>query len=584
MQRPVTILWVLLVGLFAWLAVAYADTLTVTVSRANVRQGPGLTHGVVTTVPRGATFPVLSTQGGWHRILLDDGREAWIAATTVRLDASGRALQRVEPAAQRRVALVIGNAAYADSPLRNPVNDATDMAAALRQMGFEVTLLRDARRRQMNDAVRAFGRQLRQGGVGLFYFAGHGLQVAGQNYLVPIGADIEEEFEVSDEAVSAGRILGAMEAAGNGLNLVILDACRNNPYSRGFRGRSARGLAAPAQAARGSLIAYATSPNAVAADGSGRNGLYTKHLLRYMQEPGLGVEEMFKKVRIAVERESGGQQTPWELSSLPGDFSFTVSSTAGSGDSGDAERRRLEAERRRRKREAQERGLGLEMVRVEGGGFTIGCQSWRDGTCYEDEKPAHWVRVRSFEIGKYEVTQAQWEAVMGRNPSRFLGCAKCPVERVSWHDVQAFLAKLNARTGGGYRLPTESEWEYAARGGQRSRNYRYAGGNDMGSVGWHGDNSGDRTHPMGGKRANELGLHDMSGNVWEWVQDCWNENYQGAPADGRAWTSGDCSRRVVRGGSWVKLPRGLRSANRLWNVTGNRSSYLGFRLTRTLTP
>ena len=179
MQRPMTILWVLLVSLFAWLAVAYADTLTVTVSRASVRQGPGLTHGVVTTVPRGATFPVLSTQGDWHRILLDDGRGAWIAATTVRLDASGRALQRVEPTSQRRVALVIGNAAYADSPSRNPVNDATDMAAALRQLGFEVTLLRDARRRQMNDAVRAFGRRLRQGGVGLFYFAGHGLQVAG---------------------------------------------------------------------------------------------------------------------------------------------------------------------------------------------------------------------------------------------------------------------------------------------------------------------------------------------------------------------------------------------------------------------
>ena len=129
------------------------------------------------------------------------------------------------------------------------------------------------------------------------------------------------------EAVSAGWVLSAMDYAGNGLNLVILDACRNNPYSRRFRGGSALGLAAPAQQAKGSLIAYATSPNSVAEDGSGRNGLYTKHLLRYMKEPGLGVEEMFKKVRIAVERESGGRQTPWELSSLTGDFSFTPAST-----------------------------------------------------------------------------------------------------------------------------------------------------------------------------------------------------------------------------------------------------------------
>ena len=194
MQRPMTGLWVLLIGLLAWLAVAAADTLTVTVSRASVREGPGLTHGIVTTVPRGATFPVLHTQGGWHRILLNDSREAWIAESTVRLDASGRALERrPEPASQRRVALGDRQCRLCREAVAQPGKRRHRRGRrAAARLGFEVTLLRDARRRQMHDAVRAFGRQLRQGGVGLFYFAGHGLQMAGENYLVPIGADIEE--------------------------------------------------------------------------------------------------------------------------------------------------------------------------------------------------------------------------------------------------------------------------------------------------------------------------------------------------------------------------------------------------------
>ena len=223
----------------------------------------------------------------------------------------------------------------------------------------------------------------------------------------------------------------------------------------------------------------------------------------------------------------------------------------------EAEAQRL-AEERRRQQEWEK--LGLVMVRVEGGSFTMGCQSGRGSDCDDNEKPAHRVQVRSFEIGKYEVTQTLWEAVMGENPSRFDDCAECPVEEVSWDDVQGFLAQLNARTGKRYRLPTEAEWEYAARGGRQSRGYEYAGGNDLGSVGWYADNSGHRTHPVGQKRANELDLHNMTGSVWEWVQDCWNDSYRGAPGDGHAWEAGDCSLRVARGGSWYNLPRYLRSA------------------------
>ena len=228
----------------------------------------------------------------------------------------------------------------------------------------------------------------------------------------------------------------------------------------------------------------------------------------------------------------------------------------------------------RREAEARQKWekLGLVMVRVDGGSFTMGCQWVRDGNCFDDEEPAHRVQVRGFEIGKYEVTQELWEAVMGDNPSRFRGCDRCPVEQVGWDDVQAFLGRLNNLTGERYRLPSEAEWEYAARGGRQSRGYRYAGGNDAGSVGWYRDNSGRRTHAVGGKRANELGLHDMSGNVWEWAQDCWNDSYGDAPKDGRAWERGGCNLRVVRGGSWYFRPGYLRAANRSRDSTGSAAA------------
>ena len=223
----------------------------------------------------------------------------------------------------QRVALVIGNFSYTRiATLGNPGNDARDMAAALESSGFKVTLLLDANRKKMNQAIRDLGRSLQKGGVGLFYYAGHGVQVEGTNYLIPIGADINQEFEVQDEAVSTNRILGMMKSAGNSLNMVFLDACRNNPYKGSFRSAT-RGLAAVSRTPKGSLISYATDAGAVAADGTGRNGTYTKHLLRYMREPGLELSQMMKRVRAGVERDTGGKQTPFELSSLTGDFYFT---------------------------------------------------------------------------------------------------------------------------------------------------------------------------------------------------------------------------------------------------------------------
>ena len=222
---------------------------------------------------------------------------------------------------ERRVALVIGNAAYDSAPLRNPVNDARAMAATLRELGFAVSALENASLTEMKRAIDDFGDGLRRsGGVGLFYFSGHGVQINGRNYIIPVGARVKGERDVEYESVDLGRVLGKMEDAGNRMNLVILDACRDNPFARSFRS-AASGLASM-DAASGTFIAYATAPGRTADDGTGANGLYTEQLMRYMRTPGLKVEDVFKRVRVEVEKDSGGKQVPWESSSLKGDFSF----------------------------------------------------------------------------------------------------------------------------------------------------------------------------------------------------------------------------------------------------------------------
>ncbi len=233
---------------------------------------------------------------------------------------------------EQRVALVIGNSAYKDAPLRNPVNDATDIAATLRSLGFTVMLHTNADTRQMRSAMRAFAQNLKRGGVGLFYFAGHGVQSRnGRNYLIPVGADIKEEFELEDEAVDANRVLAGMEEAGNRVNIVILDACRNNPFARGWRS-STNGLA-QMSAPAGSFVGFATSPGSVAADGTGRNGIYTRHLLESLKQGDTDIDRVFTRVTAGVAKETGNKQVPWKSSSLTGEFYFRPPSGGAQVDS-----------------------------------------------------------------------------------------------------------------------------------------------------------------------------------------------------------------------------------------------------------
>lgn len=235
---------------------------------------------------------------------------------------------------------------------------------------------------------------------------------------------------------------------------------------------------------------------------------------------------------------------------------------------------------------------GPAMVVIPAGEFLMGSpasEAKRDS----NEGPPHPVKLKSFALGQTEVTQMQWRQVMGGDPPElyFNGCDDCPVENVSWNDIQGFLKKLNSKTGKRYRLPSESEWEYAARAGTRTP---FSTGNTItpeqanfdGVYTYNGSSKGryrEQTIAVGSFKPNDFGLYDMHGNVWEWVEDCWHDDYNGAPGDGSAWTS-NCAenRRVLRGGSWNDNPRYLRSAFRYGEAPVYRGDYGGFRVARTL--
>ena len=238
-------------------------------------------------------------------------------------------------------------------------------------------------------------------------------------------------------------------------------------------------------------------------------------------------------------------------------------------------------------------GVSFNMIRVEGGTFTMGATSEQGSDAYDYEKPAHQVTLSSYHIGETEVTQALWEAVMGSNPSYFKG-ANRPVEKVSWDDCQTFISKLNAITGKAFRLPTEAEWEYAARGGTRSMGYKYSGSNTMDEVGWYYENSGNSrldenhwdydklvsnvccTHPVKQKKAKELGIYDMSGNVWEWCQVWYGKYSYSSQTNPTGPSFGSLP--VFRGGSWFNDTGGCRVSDWISSAPDVRVDFLGLRL------
>jgi hypothetical protein len=366
-------------------------------------------------------------------------------------------MPKASPALQgQRAALVIGNAGYGAASLKNPGNDAVDMAKALEDLGFEVISKVNAGREEMDAAVEAFHRNLNKARVGFFYYAGHGMQIDGTNYLLPVDIQIMSSADIKHRAIKLDWILGKMEDSGSKVNIVVLDACRDNPF-RGLRGAGA-GLA-PIQSVRGSFIAYATSPGSVARDGTGRNGVYTQHLLKNIKRPGLTIEEMFREVRKGVADGTNDEQIPWDSSSLMGAFYM-----AGTGSvEGDAERRRHEEEQARLDRELGElKRLKAEIERKQR-------EVPREQDLNKPEKtppaPAPYTPNEIARDGVYIAyangivkdtsTGLEWVAWTGRN--------------LNWNNARSWVQNFNL-DGGGWRLPTLTELEGLYRQGSGTRN------------------------------------------------------------------------------------------------------------------
>jgi formylglycine-generating enzyme required for sulfatase activity len=502
------------------------------------------------------------------------------------------------------------------------------MANALQQMGFAVTLLRDAELRRMREAIETFRKQLRPGVVGLFYFAGHGLQVKGENYLVPIGAQIAREQDVEFETVDVRRILGAMEDADNGVNVIILDACRNNPFARSLRS-SQRGLAVT-QAITGSLIAYATAPGSVAADGSGRNGVYTSHLLQNMRIPGLPIEQVFKNVRIGVMKETGNKQTPWESSSLTGHVMLIpAAENPAPVQISQPQGPQVAVGSYPQQPQTPSATIvgndGAEMVLVPAGEFSMGSDADEIDRLpnakredFEDEIPRHRVYLEAFYIDRYEVTNAhfqqfvqatghrtqaeregwgyadtgeKWEKAKGANwraphgpGSNITGLEQHPVVQVSHEDAKAYCAWA------GKRLPTEAEWEKAARGTD-GRVYPWGNQSDWTRLNfcdynckrnWKDQaiNDGYRhTAPVGRYEGGKspYGAYDMAGNVWEWVTDWYAKDYYKNSPTRNPQGPASGEQAVLRGGGWNGRALGVRVPHRRGDAPAGRNDLIGFR-------
>lgn len=567
--------------------------------------------------------------------------------------------------ASSRVALVIGNGTYSTAPLENPTNDAQDMASTLRKLGFEVIEKRNADKRQMIAAIDEFADYLENAEIGLFYYAGHGMQIRGQNYLIPVEVTVNSESDVEFEAVNAARVLGKMRQANTKLNVVILDACRNNPFKRSFR-TAEQGLARM-DAPIGTIIAYSTSPGSVAADGIGRNGLYTEHLLKVIQTPGLNIQDIFNEAGMMVMRATQQQQVPWTSNTPIPRYSLVT---------GDKEfvDRQIEQERgiSITSREAEEElwqtveesGLlvdyrffleqypqsshvAVARLRISHltGAESVGENNSKNsfiadlpktytesttgmefvlvpGGCYIREKSGAKVCLDDYYLGKYEVTVGQWrkfveEAGFSTEAERNVGKKGCwlyggkawaksydwekpnyritmsqPVTCTSYNDVTTFINWLNNKGEKKFNLPSEAQWEYAAKGELElskqidsfaSQSCKYSNFADISfrkEYGWPQNAFCDDRYvhpaPIGSFMPNSKNIHDMFGNVSEWVKDWYDKDYYSRSLTNPIGPSTG-THRVFRGGDYGKSC-GQNLLGRSTALPWHRYNSLGFRL------
>ena len=508
-----------------------------------------------------------------------------------------------------RVALVIGNANYPDArtPLSSTIRDARTLADEFRRIDFDVDFKENLNKQNMQNAVAAFTGKIANGTVALLYFSGFGLDVGRQTYLIPVDAQIWTEADVRRDGISVDAVLADMHRAGAKVKIIILDAARRSPFERRFRA-SAAGLA-PINAPVGTLALYSAAPGQIIDESSGANNLFVGELIKELRSPNLTAEDIFNRARIGVSRASNNEQVPWVTSSLVEEFYFRPSSSAvmtpapapspppqpsppspGTSTSSRSSPTVSAPPPRESPRSGSKSGDVFrdcpdcpEMAVVPAGSFAMGSSS-------EYEKPVHRVNIaRNFAVGRREVTFAEWDKCVddggckSRPQDRGWGRGDRPVINVSWLDAKEFVVWLSRKTGQIYRLPSEAEWEYAARAGTDTP-FWWGGAAGSRQANCRECNTGqsEQTLPVGTFHANRFGLYDTAGNAAEWVEDCWNDNYVGAPTDGSAWTSGQCRLRVLRGGSFDSASTYTRSTARFRYDFDVRYYANGFRVVREL--
>lgn len=552
-----------------------------------------------------------------------------------------------------RFALVVGNGFYQEKPLPNAANDAGKIADSLRKVGFNVTEKRNLTLAEMRGSIEEFSRKLPPDAVGMFFFAGHGIQVSGKNFLLPIDyKNVENERDLLATQLDLDSIIEAISKK-SGLTIVILDACRNNGVELALSFQAEQGFTVPKQNSGGVYIAYSTAPGTTAYDGTGKNSPYSKALAEnLLLSPGR-LEDIFIKTRIDVRNETSvypnGEQIPWENGSLSRLFYFTpdkmrTSALLPTQSSGvkpilakpkvppgitnllkfsfavpqlDNRGSRIGLDNRTAAYFMENwRSTNLTMVEIPGGKFQMGSsfdeveQAYADALKSNDESdrevitaemPKHSVNVPGFFMSKTEITQGQWRAVMKSLPEippELRGDDK-PVVNVSWNKANEFCNILAVNTGRNYRLPSEAEWEYAARAGTETpfafgENINSSYVNFFAYVPFDAGLKGEfrqKTTAAGQLNApNNFGIYDVHGNVAEWCADYWHPDYNGAPTDGSIWNKpakqkendGDdpALYRVIRGGSFESIGNNCRSAFRRAKPIGDDDQYhdLGFRV------
>jgi formylglycine-generating enzyme required for sulfatase activity len=520
--------------------------------------------------------------------------------------------RRVSPTSDisitRKMALVIGNSSYPKATLQNPKNDANAMAATLRNLGFQVTIGLDLTRRQMDEFTGRFADSLQSGDLALFYYSGHGVQV-GENYLIPIDYQASSAADLRYEAFPAEQVRDRLEQSPARVRIMILDACRDNPF-KGSRGGPA-GLKPMTAQAEGTLIAYATAENSTSDDNPREaNGIYTKWLLSSLSTPGLSLKQIFEQTKNSVWQQSNRTQRPYIYDGIVGDLVLMQAAASPAPQPGPAAPRVAfdqeawdavknsndpNALRQFIQEYPQSGYVGVARVKIAAlkpatpiatatappaptgaiinrvpqpgstrvnakdgqryvwippGSFMMGC-SPGDNQCAEVEKPAHKVSItRGFWLGQTPVTQRAFSHVMGVNPSKFEG-GDLPVESITWDEATKYCEAV------GGRLPTEAQWEYAARAGSTSSQY-----GDVDAIAWHRGNSGNKTQPVGLKRPNAWDLYDMLGNVHTWLKDWFGEKYYAQQENIDPQGPAYGGKRTLTGASWSNPPLVVRVSNR----------------------